>query len=309
MAVETPRYRACRLHLVKRRRSSWVASVVLVAMISSTFRLQRGGVLAFVTLPTRDSRQRRLSSLQMPFRGTRVDDRSFQYCWSVLYSSSSSLEATITYDCLFDLEVPEGRCVGLQLPDLPNDHPDALVPENVACNNNSNTHWIRNRLHPDEIEFGMELHSDNNRKSFWMGRLAMRHALLELQPQQKHWDLTLSSSSGSILKDLYGRPQVPTGFLGSISHKRNTGVALVAKHDDNDCSSPPRVGIGVDIEEATNAERRSIARKVLTPSEQADLGRIPVSIAALIVVLHSVTQLAIVAIVTNCLLLRFDSLG
>ena len=29
----------------------------------------------------------------------------------------------------------------------------------------------------------------------------------------------------SILKDKYGRPTIPSGFLGSISHKGNVGVA------------------------------------------------------------------------------------
>lgn len=265
---------------VKIRRNSWC--IVFATMLVSKLRLQRG-VSAFLAFPSRGSRQRFVSNLQisqdLAFQGDRVDPVFVQQFRSILYSSSSSsLEATITYECIFDIQVPEGRCVGLQLADLPDDHPDALRAENFSGNNN--THWIYDRLHLDEVNYGVSLHNKNHRRSFWLGRLAMRHALLD--QSKKPWDLSInggSSCSSSILKDLHGRPQVPTGFLGSISHKRNMGVALVARIDNDSARSPPKVGLGVDIEETTTGERRSVARKVLTPFEQADLGRIPVSAA------------------------------
>jgi len=217
-----------------------------------------------------------------------------------LHTSATPLQSTTTYECLFDIQVPEGRCVGLALPDLPEEHPDALVGERILeaaarsaddrnsnDNNNSdlqrNHHWIYDHLHADEIRYGLEL-GPKTQASFWMGRLALRQSLSDLNP--------CSISTRSILKDAHGRPQLPPGFLGSISHKRNTGVALVALAPEekrsvdsfNGTTQPPlpRLGVGVDIEETT-PKRRSVARKVLTPNEINNLGRLPVSTTAAVV--------------------------
>ena len=255
--------------------------VLLVTMILSSLKpcLIRLGVSAYVAFPTRLGK-RSFSPLQARYafdrhNGQRVDRDVYQKHWTTTYSSSSSIEATTTYEVLFDIQVPEGRCVGVQLADLPNDHPDALRAANLSHNNTTATaHWIYNHLHPEEVNYGLVLQNENHRRSFWLGRLAMRQALSEQRKQP--WDTSFSGSN-SILKDLHGRPQVPTGFLGSISHKRNTGVALVARIDEAASICPPRIGIGVDIEETASAKRRSVARKILTPCEQMDLGRIPVS--------------------------------
>jgi 4'-phosphopantetheinyl transferase EntD len=89
------------------------------------------------------------------------------------------------------------------------------------------------------------------------------------------------------LKDAHGRPRVPDGFLGSVSHKRSVAVALVAR-DDRDRgggggaaghhpdSRPAPRGIGVDLEATTSRNKVSVARKVLTPQEIAELGNVPV---------------------------------
>jgi 4'-phosphopantetheinyl transferase EntD len=279
--VEEARRCSTFLHRVKTTRNSWLVVVLLVTMIASTLGLRRGVASAFVALPKRGG-ERCFARHQVPWslslRGNRVERVPYQHCCSALYSSSSSLAAKVTYECIFELLLPEGRCVGLQLADLPDDHPDALVAHNIAIKDSCKAHWIYDCLHPDEIDYGMALQSDSRRKSFWVGRLAIRQALIDVQ-QEKLSDLSTISNS-SILKDLHGRPKLPTGFLGSISHKGSTGVALVASIDDVDCNgSLPGVGIGVDLEEATsNSKRRSVARRILTPSEQADLGRIPVSI-------------------------------
>ena len=84
----------------------------------------------------------------------------------------------------------------------------------------------------------------------------------------------VSNTEPSILKDEHGRPQVPKGYIGSISHKKTTGVALVNSVPDNHsvCSSP-KIGIGVDIEQ-TFSRRRSIAKKVLTSNELENLGNV-----------------------------------
>lgn len=85
----------------------------------------------------------------------------------------------------------------------------------------------------------------------------------------------VNTMASSILKDEHGRPQVPKGYLGSISHKRTVGVALVAA-DVPHAMERPQKGIGVDIEQ-TFSRHRSIAKKVLTEHEMNSLGKLPVS--------------------------------
>ena len=66
---------------------------------------------------------------------------------------------------------------------------------------------------------------------------------------------------------------VPPGFLGSISHKDNIGVALVAKDSVLGDDGEILKGVGIDIEKAT-ARKKRIERKVLTPNEREKFGRI-----------------------------------
>lgn len=166
---------------------------------------------------------------------------------------------------LFDLELPEGQCIGVR-----------LNAENTCSNNNNNdelsteaisspNHWIHACLHPEEVEYAVSQPSEYTRETFLLGRLAMRQIV---------------SHDGPILKDDHGRPNVPILYLGSISHKRSlvngtTGVALLA----------PRVrgmGVGVDIELASS-NRKSIAKRVLTENEINELGRIEVSCRYLVI--------------------------
>ena len=123
--------------------------------------------------------------------------------------------ATTSWERLFDLQLPEGRCIGLLLSDVDPSHADALTPEGIA----HAKHWIHDMLHPQEVSFGVAQPSHHARTSFFLGRLAMREALR----LERH-----TSKSISILKDEHGRPTVPNGYLGSISHKGATGVALIA---------------------------------------------------------------------------------
>jgi hypothetical protein len=161
-----------------------------------------------------------------------------------------------SWERLFDLDLPEGRCIGLRLSEVDPSHADALTPEGVA----HAKHWIHNLLHPQEVSFGVAQPSQHARTSFFLGRLAMRDALRMEKDTAK---------SISILKDEHGRPTVPHGYLGSISHKGTIGVALVATTTD-ECLV---TGIGIDIEQ-TFSGRRSIAPRVLTEREQSELGRI-----------------------------------
>lgn len=193
------------------------------------------------------------------------------------------------WEDLFDLDIPEGKCVGLRIsPDnYTSDSPLSLDLHHIKSNK---FHWIRGMLHPDEVKFGIDLPSEPARLSFFMGRLAMRKALKLMKQKTNKDDPNLimyteksnfttshpvvTSLDPPILKDEYGRPQVPLGFIGSISHKKTTGVALVNSVDGQDDGNyKPMVGIGVDIEQ-TFSKRRSIAKKVLTSNELKNLGNI-----------------------------------
>jgi len=215
------------------------------------------------------------------------------------------------YQLLFQLQLPEGTCVGLRLhSDESEDDTSSLDSFHIQQDSN---HWIQNSLHPDEVQYGISLPSQQAMESFFIGRLAMRTALHSLsstnafllpshQKTKKH-DTNynacccndgnsvnsplddkldhspslplphVSHTEPSILKDEHGRPQIPHEFLGSISHKRNTGVALVSKNEQFQSNSSPKVGIGVDIER-TFLKRKRLATKVLTDKEVQDLGNL-----------------------------------
>jgi 4'-phosphopantetheinyl transferase EntD len=166
--------------------------------------------------------------------------------------------------------------VGLQLHELSKDDPNGLTPQAILDQDNDQ-HWLHSRLHPEEVAYGIDRSCSNARESFFLGRLAMRQAL-GFGPHHVQ-------TTDAILKDEYGRPAVPTGFLGSISHKRGTGVALVAVDDSSIESNAgiisPRLGIGIDLEQICSQGKSSIARKVLTKREIEDLGRIEVCVCDL----------------------------
>lgn len=195
------------------------------------------------------------------------------------------------YETVFSLDVPEGKCVALRLsnPYQAKCLPTSLDPFQIQSNPN---HWLRQILHPEEIEYGCQLSSEPARISFFMGRLAMRTALAQAHhgnyKTNDSWEYEdgiggftqlpiVTSLDQSILKDEHGRPQVPQGFIGSISHKATTGVALIApipaSYDSRECQVTPKIGIGVDIEQAFS-RRRNIAKKILTPNELNDLGNL-----------------------------------
>ena len=149
-----------------------------------------------------------------------------------------------------DINVPQGRCLGVSLEELPESDPDFISPANLANPN----HWIHSILHPDEISYGLQ--SKAQSQAFWMGRVAMH--------------IALGSPPFPILKDAHGRPSLPGGICGSISHKLDRGVALVAP-----CTNPGRMGIGIDLEVTCRPGKRSTAPRVLTEKERNELGRIP----------------------------------
>jgi phosphopantetheine--protein transferase-like protein len=174
---------------------------------------------------------------------------------------SSSLEA-LTWPLdrqkyvnnLFDFQLPQGRCVGLELP------PEM---ENEALEGWSDSkHWVHSFLHHEEVLYVQEK-SRPVRKSFLLGRLALRDALNDGFTQRPNRD-----KQQPYLKDMHGRPILPSSHMGSISHKGNIGVAIVAP-------SCPHTAIGVDIERIEfKPTRRNIAPKILTETEIQSLGNL-----------------------------------
>lgn len=103
-------------------------------------------------------------------------------------------------------------------------------------------------LDPVEQRRAAEL-GEIRRREFIAGRSALHLALAHAPP-------------APILSDDRGAPILPVGWVGSISHKGSHAVALVA---------PAGAGhIGVDLELAA-PPRQDIARRILTPREQAML--------------------------------------
>jgi phosphopantetheine--protein transferase-like protein len=155
---------------------------------------------------------------------------------------------------LFDFVLPQGRCIGLEIPsEMENDVLDGW---------SDSKHWIHSYLHPEEVVYVKEK-SRTVRKSFLLGRLALRVAVNSGWPQRPN-----CLQQQPILKDIYGRPKLPCSHMGSISHKGNIGVALVAP-------SSPQTSIGVDIERIEfKPNRRNIARRILTDSEIRSLGNL-----------------------------------
>jgi enterobactin synthetase component D len=102
-------------------------------------------------------------------------------------------------------------------------------------------------LSPEEQAHAAAL-GDIRRREFISGRTALRLAL---------------GTTAPILGDPRGAPIVPAGYTGSISHKGALAVALAAP------LAPGHVGIDLEL---AAPPRQDIARRILTPGEQAALG-------------------------------------
>lgn len=197
--------------------------------------------MALISLPTRlVSRSVLVASLQTSFqyqRG-RLCSTSLQ---AAVAGKAPDLVLPGNIEKWLDIDMAAGRCVGISS--------GVPMTELIAENNN-----LLRAYHPDEIDYSKGL-SGATSESFLLGRLAMR--------------LALDYPEYPILKDSYGRPALQGNFLGSISHKGNCGVAMVA------LATSKLVGIGVDVEHTERPGKRSIAPRVLTPMELESLGKLP----------------------------------
>ena len=131
-----------------------------------------------------------------------------------------------------------GVITAIHIPDAPDP-----VPETVLAH-----------LPAPEAEYARTLRA-YRQVSFVGGRLALRHACLQLGHQVP-----------PILPDGRGRPRIPPGLSGSISHKRDlaVGMASLSTHGT----------VGVDLEDYAPA-RPGIASQVLCGPELAAIAELP----------------------------------
>ena len=193
-------------------------------------------------------------------------------------ASNDVLDSRTIASCcstIFDLTIPDGRCVAVELDKSAEANADDQLIRPALS---KESHWIRKHLHPKEIAYGMGIQSDASRKSFLLGRLALRRSLEAFQQQQQGQHETNGAHGRRInncvlLKDEYGRPSMPPGYLGSISHKGNVAVGLVNSSIECGADKSPIRAIGVDLE-LRSPTRSNIARRVLTENELEGLGRV-----------------------------------
>lgn len=209
---------------------------------------------------------RRRTDWQQLTRMFLASSSSLDPAFSTTPASKLDVAATVGYEKLFDVNLPEGRCVGIRVGQLGasrNDQTDEKQGTRSSSTAPSKTLacWVHESLHPDEVQFATQLASNTSQKSFIGGRLALRHAM-ECHVQDC-----------VILKDAHGRPQIPPSFVGSVSHKGDVAVALVAPTTTSTMISSERRNwaIGVDLELRQKGHKR-IARRILTPDERANLG-------------------------------------
>lgn len=225
------------------------------------------------------SQAHKIPNLQ-PITGPHNQNHNDEHLTHSLISSSCNEEANLItpWEYILSEPLPEGHCVALRLHRSP--------PYTEFQSNPSNDFWTdifqsisSTLLHTDEIKYGLSLSDEGNpaqtkRMTFFAGRLSLRSAMNILVTNNKnnnnHKNLDRDKP---ILKDEHGRPDMPWGFLGSISHKRNTGIALVDFVHSVDAKGRPRKGIGIDIER-TFTRKQNVARFVLTKTEMEQLGHV-----------------------------------
>jgi 4'-phosphopantetheinyl transferase EntD len=140
----------------------------------------------------------------------------------------------VTPSNAFELRLEHGLCIGVHLPEGP-DTIDALAASALCA---------------EEHAFALAM-SAPRRRSWIGGRVALHRALERA-----------GFASGAIFADDRGAPTLPAGIVGSISHKDDLAVALVA------IGTSARVGVDI---EADGARSQDIASIVLADDEQTEL--------------------------------------
>lgn len=147
----------------------------------------------------------------------------------------------MSFPVRFRRELPHGVCVGVSLPEG-----DGIAPPPA--------------LHPDEAAFALASPA-LRRAGFIGGRVALRTAMAALSADAGD----AASLAFPILSTPRGAPALPSGYVGSVSHKRELAVAIVAR-----AAPTPRTTLGIDVE-ISRPLRTDIATRVLTDDERAAL--------------------------------------
>ena len=149
----------------------------------------------------------------------------------------------MSFSVRFQRELPAGLCVAVSLPE---GEGFAMPPA----------------LHPDEAAFVFASPAPR-RASFIGGRVALRTAMTALGADAgRRGD---APPALPILSTPRGAPALPAGYVGSVSHKRELAVAIVARAEPT-----PRTTLGIDVE-IPRPLRTDIATRVLTDDERAAL--------------------------------------
>ena len=173
----------------------------------------------------------------------------------------------------FDISLAEGRCVGVvntnEKEIFPVNDRNELGAKEDDAKKKENDCWVYNFFHPSEINYAIKA-TNHNRNSFWLGRLAIR--------------IALNFPNYPILKDRYGRPLLKnnninsntSNIFGSISHKKDRGVALISDNINNgDNLDFILAGVGIDLESTSRPGKMNISKRILTTKEQQSLGNLP----------------------------------
>lgn len=141
------------------------------------------------------------------------------------------LTAPVPFRTAFIAALPHGIAAGIHLPGGPEPVPEEILQ----------------RLHADERAHALNLRGF--RQVEWVGgRLAMAEILPEF-----------GVGSIAVLSNAQGAPELPAGVTGSITHKRDLAIAMIARGNP---------GLGIDLEE-TDRDRPGVAARVLRPEELA----------------------------------------
>jgi enterobactin synthetase component D len=161
----------------------------------------------------------------------------------------------VAFERRFVRQLPFGVCSGVSLPAIGH-APAGGTNESDEADEADGAGWEPPpELHAREAEFARAL-SPFRRASWVGGRVALRAALAAIGVE----------AAGPILATARGAPALPAGAVGSVSHKSDLAVALVARAS----GTPPAATLGIDVE-AVRSFRHDIAGHVLTPDERAAL--------------------------------------
>lgn len=147
------------------------------------------------------------------------------------------LSPAVPFRTAFVAALPHGIAVGVHLPGTPDP-----VPESVL-----------ERLHPEERAFALGLRGFRQ-PEFVGGRLALADIFSEL-----------GVARAPVLVNPAGAPDLPPGVAGSITHKKDLAIGMLAR------GAP---GLGIDLEE-TDRDRPGVAARVLRPEELAAVEALP----------------------------------